>query len=266
MRLLSLFFVLLAVCALAQTPASAPAKPADAISSNVRIQPAPEKFAFPEDQTLVYDVEWRLWRAGQATIRIEPAGAEKRLYGTADSAGFVALLYRVRDRFETFFDAKTLCSRQITKNIEEGGRRRSTTIRFDAQRGKAVLDEKDLKKNTTKHVENDAPACATDVLSGMFYVATQPLRDGDIYTFPLNDGGKTVDVKVTVEAREKVKTPAGEFAAIRTQPESLGLLKNKGNVWIWYSDDERHLPVQMRSKLFWGTLTFRLARIDRDKK
>src|ERR1041384_4123070 len=146
MRLAGTLFVLLAVCALAQTPAPAPAKPADAISTNVRIAPAPEKFAFPDGQTLIYDVEWRLWRAGTATIRTDPAGAEKRLSASADSAGFVALLYRVRDRFETFFDAKTLCSRQITKNVEEGSRRRTTTIRFDAPRGKAVLDEKDGRR------------------------------------------------------------------------------------------------------------------------
>jgi len=241
-----------------RAPAQTPAAPPPA----ARILPRPDDFKFPENQTLVYEVEWRLWKAGTATIRPEPAGAERRIWATADSTGFVALLYRVRDRFETFFDARSLCSRQITKNIEEGARRRQTTIRFDYARGKAVLDEKDLKKNTSKHVENDVPACATDVLSGIFYVAAQPLAPGASYTFPLNDGAKTVDVKVTVEAREKVKTPAGEFQAIRTQPESLGLLKNKGRVWIWYSDDGRHIPVQMRSKLFWGTLTFRLARIE----
>jgi hypothetical protein len=37
-----------------------------------------------------------------------------------------------------------------------------------------------------------------------------------------------------------------------------GVVKNRGNIWIWYTDDERHLPVQMRARLFWGTITFRL--------
>jgi hypothetical protein len=38
-----------------------------------------------------------------------------------------------------------------------------------------------------------------------------------------------------------------------------GVVKNRGNIWIWYTDDERHLPVQMRARLFWGTITFRLS-------
>jgi hypothetical protein len=260
-----------AFVAWSQTPAPSPAgssanqKPApDVATTNARIVPPPATYKFPNGQMLVYDVEWRLWRAGTATIRLDAAGAEERITGSADSTGFVSLLYTVHDRFETFFDAKTFCSRQITKNTEEGFRRRQTQIRFDYARGKAVLDEKDLKKGTAKHVENDIPGCATDVLSGVFYVASLPLVPGAAYTLPLNDGGKTAEVKVTVEAREKIKTPAGEFNTVRVQPESLvGLVKSRGKIWMWYTDDAAHIPVQMRAKMGWGTLTFRLARWDR---
>ncbi|MDP9266873.1 MAG: DUF3108 domain-containing protein [Acidobacteriota bacterium] len=243
---------------------AAPRPAPDVITTNTRIIPPPANHKFPNGQTLVYDVEWRLWRAGSASIRLDAAGAEERITGTADSSGVVSLLYGVHDRFETFFDAKTFCSRQITKNTEEGFRKRQTQIRFDHARGKAVLDEKDLKKGTAKHVENDIPACATDVLSGIFYVASLPLAPNVTYTLPLNDGGKTAEVKVTVEAREKIKTPAGEFNTVRVQPESLaGLVKSRGRIWLWYTDDAAHTPVQMRAKMGWGTLTFRLTRIER---
>jgi len=48
------------------------------------------------------------------------------------------------------------------------------------------------------------------------------------------------------------------------QPEAAsGVVKNKGRIWIWYSDDANHIPVQMRGQLFWGTITFRLARIEK---
>jgi hypothetical protein len=67
-----------------------------------------------------------------------------------------------------------------------------------------------------------------------------------------------------VENREEVKTEAGIFKTIRVQPESdTGVLKSRGKVWVWYTDDAAHIPVQMRARLFWGTLTFRLNRIER---
>ena len=64
------------------------------------------------------------------------------------------------------------------------------------------------------------------------------------------------------EARESVKTPAGTFNAIRVAGEALnGPQKGKGKIWMWYSDDERRLPVQMRARALWGTMTFRLTQM-----
>ena len=73
-----------------------------------------------------------------------------------------------------------------------------------------------------------------------------------------------MEVRAHVEARENIKTPAGTFATIRVSPQaSSGPLKSRGRVWIWYSDDARHIPVQMRARLFWGTLTLRLVRTEK---
>jgi hypothetical protein len=157
-----------------------------------------------------------------------------------------------------------LCSSRITKHTEEGTHKRETNIRFDYQRRKAVLDERNLKDNESKHQEEEIPPCVTDVLSGILYGATLPLHDGATYNFPLNDGGKTVDVQAHVEGREEVKTPAGTFHTVRVQPEAdSGILRKRGKIWVWYTDDGQHIPVLMRARLFWGTLTIRLTRIDK---
>jgi hypothetical protein len=48
-----------------------------------------------------------------------------------------------------------------------------------------------------------------------------------------------------------------------TAEATSGPLKSKGKVWVWYSEDSSHTPVQMRAKLGWGTLLFRLQRIEK---
>ena len=268
--LLVLAAVLLAPGAgLAQKPAAPPApaaKPApakDAVSSTSAIRPPAERH-FSSGETYVYEVEWRLWKAGSATLRIEDAGGEQRVVASADSIGVAALLYTVHDRFEAFFDRRTFCSRSLAKHTEEGFRRFQTSIRFDYARHKSVLEETNLRSNQSKRVENDIPDCVTDVISGIYYLGSQPLAPDATYSFPLNDGGRTTLVEAHVEAREEVRTPAGNFQAIRVQPRAAsGVIKDRGQVWIWYSDDAARIPVQMRSRMFWGTLTFRLARIDR---
>jgi Protein of unknown function (DUF3108) len=232
------------------------------IGASAHIEPLRPGYAFPNGQALHYEGEWRFWTAGIATVHIERSGSQEHVDATADSSGVVALLYRVQDRFNSYFDAKSLCSYKLLKHTEEGSHLRETVISYDYARGKAVLEERNLKDNQQKRTENDIPGCVTDVLSGIFYVGSLPLLPGANYTFPLNDGGKTVTVQAHVEGKEQVKTPAGTFQTIRVGPEGdSGILKNRGRIWIWYTDDAQHLPVQMRAKLFWGTLTVYLTSI-----
>jgi hypothetical protein len=228
------------------------------------IQPASSGYGFPDGQSLVYEAEWRLLAAGTARLSMEASGNEQHISASADSRGVVSLLYPVHDRFQSAFEHSSLCSQSIIKHTEEGFRKRETIINFNYSRRRSVLDETNLKNGQKKHGENEIPGCVTDVVSGIFYLAAQMLAPSATYTFPMNDGGNTVDVTARVEARETVKTPAGSFAAIRVSTEAAsGPLKERGKIWIWYSDDGRHLPVQMRARLFWGGLIFRLQRVEK---
>ena len=245
-------------------PQAAPAPTEAKVSAAARIEPLRPGFELPNGQTLHYEADWRFVTAGMASLHVERTGSQEHLEGTADSTGVVALLFRVADRFNSYFDAKSLCSSKVTKHTEEGSHRRETVITYDYSRGKAVLEERNFKTNEQKRTENDIPGCVTDVVSGILYVASLPLQQGASYSFPLNDGSKTVTVQAHVEGKEQVKTPAGTFNTIRVGPEGeYGPLKNRGRVWIWYSDDAQHLPVQMRARLSWGTLTIFLTSVSK---
>jgi hypothetical protein len=234
------------------------------MESESRITSPQPPYSFPNGQTFSYDVEWRLLTAGTAILRLEAVGSEERATATADSNGVVSVLYPVHDRFEAVFDPKTVCSARISKHTEEGFRRLDTTILFNYARRRSVLQEKNLKTGASKQDENDIPGCVTDVVSGIFYLASRPLQVGQTYTFPLNNGGKTNDVRARVEGREDIKTAAGAFHTLRVQPEAAsGGAKSKGHIWIWYSDDASHIPVQMRARLWWGTLTLRLTHVEK---
>jgi len=232
------------------------------IGAAAHIQPLRAGFKFPT-QTLRYEAEYRFWTAGVATLKIQPNGAQMHVQGTADSTGVVAMLFRVQDRFESYFDANSMCSNSLNKHTEEGSHHRDTQITYDYKAGKAILNETNLKTNQKKREEHEIPGCVTDVMSGILYVGSLPLTPNATYAFPLNDGGKTVTVQAHVEGKEQVKTPAGTFNTIRVGPEGeYGPLKNRGRVWIWYTDDAQHLPVQMRARLFWGTVTVYLTGVD----
>jgi len=263
-----LFVLILVALAQGQTTPSSTSNqpPLSTISAapSARIVPPPPKYGFPNGQTYVYGVEWHLFSAGTARVALGFDGGQQHVTAVADSAGVVNALYKVHDRFEAFFDPRTFCSLRVSKHTEEGSHSRQTELHFDYSRSKSVLEEKNLKTGEQKRLENDLPICVTDVVSGFYYLASLPLQPGNSYTFPIDDGNKTTEVTAHVEAREQVKAPAGTFQTVRVKAEAIsGALQGKGTVWAWFTDDVNHTPVQMRSKLGWGTLLFRLQRIEK---
>ena len=109
-------FLLAAATALAAQTAPPP-RPTPVISSGAPSIQAPwPAYKFPNGQTFTYAVEWRLFDAGLATIRMEAVGREQRVVATADARGVVGLLYHVHDRFESDRKSTRLNSSHIQKS------------------------------------------------------------------------------------------------------------------------------------------------------
>jgi hypothetical protein len=233
---------------LAQAPAMPPPNPAYPLASN---------------RTLKYTVDWRVFPAGTASFHLEQKGNNEHVTAYATSNGTMNLLFPVADRYDSDFDRATGCSFDYSKQIQEGPRHIQGNMRLDYARHQQMISERNMINGNTKHLTAPIPGCVTDVLSGIFYAATQPLTVGHDLAFPLADAGKVVTVTMKVEAKESVITPAGTFATIRVEPTAAaGVVKHRGSILIWYTDDARHLPVQVRARLFWGTITMRLASVE----
>ena len=225
--------------------------------------PAPQQQYLPQHQTLSYAVDWRVFPAGTATFHIDTVGTTQRINANGDSIGAVSLLFKVSDRFQSSFDRQTGCSQNFAKQLVEGRRQIVSTLQFQYGAHKQVLDEKNLVKGTNRHQESPIPGCVSDLMSAIFVAGAQPSEVGQSFWLPIADAMRVVPVTFKSEAREEIKTVAGTFQTIRVEPTAdAGVVKNRGNIWIWYSDDNRHLPVQMRARLFWGTITMRLTSVE----
>ena len=220
-------------------------------------------YTFATKQTLTFDVDWRVFTAGTAVYHLDQLGNLLKISATANTVGAVNMLFPVVDGFQSGFDLKTGCSTGFDKQTQEGRRKIASDLTFDYAKGKQTRNERNLVKGTATHSVTNIPACVTDLLSAMFYTQSQPMAVGQTVEFPLADAMRTVSVGMKVEAREEIKTPAGTFQTIKVQATAEeGVVKNRGSIWIWYTDDARHLPVQMQARLFWGTITFHLQSVE----
>ncbi len=235
-----------------------PKKPVTPVVIPVLEAPEPG-YVFPARQTLTFSVDFRVFTAGTAVFHLEQQGSVQKVTATADTIGATNMIFPVIDKFQAGFDTKTGCSTGFAKQLQEGRRKVTSDLTFDVKDGKQNEVSKNLVKGTTTTRQANVPACVQDSLSAIFYVASRPLIIGQQVRFPLADSMRTVTVAMKVEGKEEIKTPAGTFQTIRVQPTAdEGIVKNRGNIWIWYTDDARHMPVQIRARLFWGTITFHL--------
>ena len=234
--------------------------------------PAAQEKALPFEpgERLIYDVTWSIFTAGtvSATLGSEGQGSKDNytVTTTAQSQGFVSLLFDVQNEFRSFFNPRTLCSERISKKINEGRRHKETEIVFDSERKRAILEERDLTKpnEPLKHAENEIPNCVEDVVTAFYYLRRQDFQIGKPLHLPVNDGSKTYDVTLDVQAREGIQTPLGNRSAIRVEPKVFsGLFKRKGRMLVWFSDDDQHLPLRIKFMIAVGPITATLKSVTR---
>ena len=75
-------------------------------------------------------MDWRVFPAGTATFHLEQVGNMQHIIATGESIGAVNLLFRVNDRFESYFNRTTGCSASFAKQLQEGRRQLTSTLRF----------------------------------------------------------------------------------------------------------------------------------------
>jgi hypothetical protein len=229
----------------------------------------PLNAALKPGETLTYDISWsKIVTAGTAVMEIKegmlPDGKPVfEFVTTTHSEGLVDTFYPVNDRLESVFDPEIMQSLKFSLNQSHGKKKSRRELVFDP-----------LTKTVTGRISDDAPETLTvpdqtqDALSSLYYLRT---RDNFIIGKPIilhvHDGGKNWSVEVQTLGREKVTTPAGEFATIkvRTFPRYEGVFMNKGEIFIWLTDDKRKVPVLMKSTISIGSIVSTLTKMEPDK-
>jgi len=166
----------------------------------------------------------------------------------------VSRIFLVRDRLRSWVDAASLASLCFDKHTVEGRRIREEVITFDQSRGVANRGD--------KVILFDAPAF--DSLSSVYLARTLPL-DGSVPIRMTVVAKNAFLLNVEWQGRQILKTPAGTFHTVRVEPKSPGenLIAKGRNLVLWLTDDERHLPVQIRSSLAIGNLVGKLKSIEK---
>ena len=146
---------------------------------------------------------------------------------TLTSAGMVSRLFRVDDDYAVTRDEQG-CSQTIDFKVREGRRSRDIHSTFDKQKRKATYLERDAAR----------------------------------------DGKKTANIRVEAQRKETIRTPLGQFPSTLYEAFvfSGAYYGRKGRLFVWITDDERRLPIQLKIQLpfYVGTITLQLEKVERN--
>jgi hypothetical protein len=158
-------------------------------------------------------------------------------------------IFKVRDRYESYFDTSNLQPLKFIRNVDEGGYKKTENVTFNQQTNTAITNEGVFK----------LPNCVQDVLSSVYYARNidfNKYKPGDKIPFSMFLDNEVYDLYIRYLGKETIKTRYGKFHAIKFKP-----LLVKGTIFeggekmtVWVSDDPNHFPVRIESPIAVGSI------------
>ena len=213
--------------------------------------------AFSANETLTYNVFYNVIglyvNAGTATFsnRIEKLN-NKVVYhvvGLGTSNPSYDFLFKVRDRYESYFDTTNLQPLKFIRNVDEGGYKKTEYITFSQQTNIA----------TTLKGEFKVPNCVQDVLSAIYYARNinfDKYKVNDKIPFAMFLDNEVYNLYIRYLGKEDVKTKYGKFHAIKFKPLLVKgtIFKGGEEMQVWISDDPNHIPLRIESPIAVGSI------------
>lgn len=187
------------------------------------------------------------------------------LRSTAASKGILLgiLGIGVQDRFESLVNVRDFSARVHLTEVREGKRHRIQSAVFDPAE-KIVRYEAHNLANPAEPVKTKIlprEEGMHSLLSALYFVRLQRLREGQMLVFPVSDDEENYQFEVLVARNEKIKTDCGEVKAIRLEPKLFGpgkFFNRKGEMTMWVSRDRHQVPLRLVARTTSGTVSANL--------
>ena len=210
-------------------------------------------------EVLNFDVDWEFINAGSATMQITAKDEGWQVKTFARTNKVLDVFKKVRD----YITAEGICvdgkmqSTIFDANLHER--------KYTAKKNASFL----WQENKVRFVQNgvteffDVPAGHLSVIDAFLAVRKLKLKAGQTVKVPIFDSRKRYEIVVNVlPEKKRLKAPWGEEVdCIIVQPKlkTEGIFASKGEMTLWMTDDERHIPIKMSAKIKFGHINTHLT-------
>jgi hypothetical protein len=211
---------------------------------------------FSVGERLEYTATFSFLNLGSMTLEIE----DTIMYNNTDcyhlssilsSNQNLRFLFSLNDTIQVYARRNDLLPLFYEKKMHEGDYHNHSKIYFSHDDLSVMYDD-----STTLELLHES----RDMLTFWYYLRTIPLTVGNTITLHIHESQNNYEVNCFVSKKETITTPIGGFNTILVEPrtEEKGMFSSKGGMQIWYSDDDMRYPVQIKTKMNFGSILFKL--------
>lgn len=171
-----------------------------------------------------------------------------QLRAHVETVGIVnAALLSINNDYTTYVDPQTGLPYRSQQVVREAGRTAEAERDYNQVAGTAAIPSK---------LRTGESAATYDLLSALYRIRSLPLTDGSSYFIAAQQDGEQYQADVKVIGRQLIKTNVGSFNSIVTR---VNVKSHDYNLRVYFSDDERHVPVLITANVASGEIRAELT-------
>lgn len=239
-----------------------PVRPSKVIASPVKafkpdfITSHGKPIPFTPGEKLLYNVSWLKINAGFAEISV---GDVTRIKGfevfpfvaRAWTNAFFSKFFTVEDTIVSWLDTTNFIPHRYEEHIREGSYSRDRIFEFNHEKRISLYKNKKFALS----------AQAQDPFSCLMILRMLAYSPGDTITVDVFANQRCYQIEMTIGPVQELETELGLLPCFTVKP----ILKLRGRVvqedselTIWFTDDDRRLPVKLETKVKIGTIVVKM--------
>jgi Protein of unknown function (DUF3108) len=213
-------------------------------------------------EKIEYTINYGVIQGGVASLELKSdtfGGKEvlhTKLFGR--TTGLADAIFRVKDIYESYFEAESGLPVFSIRNIQEGRYKKYNEVIFDhySRSDSAIL----ISDLTGIHLTQPG---IHDILSCFYFLRNnhlpnyENLKPGDMITIMTWFTDELYPIRLRYLGLDEVRTKVGRIKCLKFDPvtETGRLFKTEEDMSIWFSADKNFLPVKIRFDLLVGAFT-----------
>ncbi len=235
------------------------------ICLGISTTPGQKESAFEGGEWFEFEMSYsRLVKAGTATLVVKETKLKGKpvfhVIGKGWTTGAINWFFKVKDRYESYFDKETGVPYKFIRKIDEGGHTKDIEIEFDHDDQKAIVHNK--KHKTVKTIVTEADV--QDMVSAFYYLRnnydTETIKPGDVVELNMFFDEENYGFRLKYLGRETIKVDVnGTTVKVKTlkfRPYVMAgrVFKEEESLTLWVSADKNKIPLKIKADLAVGSL------------